>query len=121
MNGPAPSAAAHDPDPSIGKIGTEGTREEEGGKENAGKPSGLDKGAREINGEAGGTHTSPGPTAAQVQNFQGTQERWDQHNAGENLSEGLQVPGMNGNGEARPGAQRHVSVSQSMSPHIQMM
>ena len=121
MNGPAPSAAAHDPDPKIGKVGTEGTREEEGGKENAGKPSGLDMGAREINGEAGGTHTSPGPTAQQVAEFQATQGRWDQHNAGENLDQGLQVPGTGGDGEARPGVQRHISVSQSMSPHIQMM
>lgn len=120
MNGPAPSAAAHDPDPKIGKIGTEGTREEEGGKENAGKPSGLDHGAREINGEAGGAHTSPGPTAAEVENFKATQGRWDEHNRGEDLG-GLQVPGTSGNGEVRPGMQRHYSVSQSMNPHLQLM
>lgn len=121
MNGPAPSAAARDPDPSIGKIGTEGTREEEGGKENAGKPSGLDQGAREANGEAGGTHTSPGPTAAEVEHFKATQGRWDEHNKGEKLDAGLQVPGAGGDGEGRPGIQRHFSVSQSMSPHLQMM
>ena len=120
MNGPAPSAAAHDPDQDIGKIGTKGTREEEGGKENAGKPSGLDLGAREANGEAGGTHTSPGPTAAQVEEFKATQARWDEHNKGEKLG-GLQVPGTSGDGEAKPGMTRHYSVSQSMTPHLQML
>lgn len=124
MNGPAaPSQMVPDVDSQIGKIGTEGTREEEGGKENAGKPSGLDKGAREINGEAGGTHTSPGPSAQDVERFKQTQSQWNDHSRrGQNgftdgaASEGLQVPG-----EGRPGMHRHYSVSQAMEPHLQMM
>jgi hypothetical protein len=45
------------------KVGTDGTVEEEGGKPTAGKPSGMDKGALEMNGEAG-------PTAQEVKAFQ---------------------------------------------------
>lgn len=130
MNGPAPSQAVHDPDQDVDHDGTKGTREEEGGKENAGKPSGLDKGAKEIDGEAGGTHTSPGPTAAEVERYKSTQNGWDDHARGGgvgaasqvngDLSGSLNVPGQ-ANGDARPGMVRHFSVSQSMEPHLQLM
>lgn len=126
----------HDPNQDKKHDGTEGTREEEGGKKNAGKPSGLDQGAMEINGEAGGTHTSPGPSAADVQKFRETQNGWNDHVQGAggvgggygaglgqgngDASGGLQVPGQ-AEGDGRPGVQRHYSVSQSMSPHLQLM
>ena len=115
--------------------GTQGTREEEGGKENAGQPSGNDLGALEANGEAGGTHTSPGPSAQDVERFKQTQAGWEGHAAKNDIGgmtngttdpakvieEGLKVP----NGEAaaggRPGMPRHWSVAQSMTPHLQLM
>jgi hypothetical protein len=82
----------------------------------------------ERNGEAGGTHTSPGPSAAEVERFRATQNGWDEHAKGANgvngangdLSGTLRVPGQK-EGDARPGVQRHYSVSQSMSPHLQLM
>jgi hypothetical protein len=116
----------YDPDQDIGKIGTEGTREEEGGKENAGKPSGMDKGALQVNGEAGGTHTSPGPSVQEVERYQQTHAQWDEHarNGTEptqpSNGSGLAVPGQH-NGDGRPDVERQYSVSQAMSPHLQLM
>lgn len=81
---------------------TEGTQEEEGGKARAGLPSGLDNGALEMGGEAGGTHTSPGPTAQQV----------EEHRAPQN---GHAIP------EQRPGVERFWSVEERMNPHLQLM
>ena len=145
MNDPAPSAAVPDPDDKIGKVGTEGTRGEEGGKENAGKPTGKDLVALEPNGEAGGTYTSPGPTAAEVERFEQTQQDWFTHTQGvdgaqgaqgagatnveagpgvgvqhdgQHPNGGLQVPGVDG---GRPGMQRFWSVRQRMEPHLQIM
>jgi hypothetical protein len=72
MNGPnIPQAPSLAPQPGTDKqiSHTEGTVEEQGGKKDSGKPSGLDKGALEINGEAGGTNSSPGPTAEEVRRF----------------------------------------------------
>ncbi|OWT39249.1 plasma membrane protein [Cryptococcus neoformans Bt1] len=90
------------------KVGTEGTREEEGGKEDAGAPSGLDKGALEVGGEAGGTKTSPGPTAEEVARHT--------HIIGDKASvAALGVP------NGRPGMERHWSVSGKMQPHLQLM
>jgi hypothetical protein len=115
------------------QVGTDGTVEEEGGKTTAGKPSGMDKGALEMNGEAGGTITSPGPTVQEVKAFQ----------------ERLVMNGVGGVG-AQPGAQPKVqdgqpetlavpraqqvgrpvpegrgaefwSVSERMDPHLQLM
>ncbi|ORX38016.1 putative plasma membrane protein [Kockovaella imperatae] len=109
MNGPAPSAINGDPDDKVPEgEGTKGTREEEGGKENAGKPSGMDQGALEHNGEAGGTHTSPGPTAQEVQRFKETQSSWTNH-----VEAGV--------GSTRPGLTRHWSAVQGMEPHLQLM
>lgn len=90
------------------KVGTEGTKEEEGGKEDAGAPSGLDKGALEVGGEAGGTKTSPGPTAEEVASHA--------HMIGDKANmAALGVP------NGRPGMERHWSVSGKMQPHLQLM
>ncbi|ODN78326.1 hypothetical protein L202_03970 [Cryptococcus amylolentus CBS 6039] len=90
------------------KTGIEGTKEEEGGKQDAGAPSGVDKGALEIGGEAGGTKTSPGPTAEQVQQHRAQEEQQQNGNR-------LDVP------NGRPGLERHWSVQGRMNPHLQMM
>jgi hypothetical protein len=84
--------------------GTEGTREEEGGKKDAGLPSGLDKGALEKGGEAGGTLSSPGPTAQEVAEYHS------------------QVNGNAPSAEAeRPGIEKFWKVSARMEPHLQLM
>lgn len=88
---------------------TEGTKEELGGKEDAGAPSGLDKGALEKGGEAGGTRTSPGPTAEEV-------EQWKSEN------------GINGNGmqeatalvAGKQASETELEVKR-MEPHLQLM
>lgn len=86
-----------------------GTVEEEGGKMNAGKPSGLDKGALEMGGEAGGTHTSPGPPVGVVEDYRQTQEKWGFH--------GRNQPA----GEERDKEEKYWSVKDRMEPHLQMM
>lgn len=85
--------------------GTEATKEELGGKENAGAPSGLDKGALEENGEAGGTHTSPGPALEVVQ-------KWNKENEG-NGSTKVNI------GD-RPEMNRGMTVKR-MKRHLQLM
>ncbi|KIR39592.1 plasma membrane protein [Cryptococcus deuterogattii 99/473] len=90
------------------KVGIEGTKEEEGGKEDAGVPSGMDKGALEIGGEAGGTKTSPGPTAEEVAKY--TPMISDRTNGAL-----LGLP------NGRPDMERHLSVSGGMQPHLQLM
>ncbi|WWD20042.1 hypothetical protein CI109_104515 [Kwoniella shandongensis] len=124
------------------KTGREGTIEEEGGKKDAGAPSGLDKGALEINGEAGGTRSSPGPTAEEVLEYkrrlQAEGRTATTHGAagGENgfvvndalappSTENGQLAGQTqtqGQGEdGRPGLERHWSVAATMEPHLQLM
>jgi len=98
---PAAPSLAPQPGTNEKKSGTEGTREEQGGKEDSGKPSGLDKGAREINGEAGGTNTSPGPAAEEVRKFE-------------------EMIGSQGNGQRAEGAVNW-SVEEKMNPHLQLM
>jgi hypothetical protein len=84
--------------------GTEGTREELGGKKDAGPPSGLDRGALEKGGEAQGTISSPGPTAQEVAEYHSQ---------------------MNGSapvgGVERPGIEKFWKVSARMEPHLQLM
>nr|ODN95442.1 plasma membrane protein [Cryptococcus depauperatus CBS 7855] len=91
------------------KAGAEGTKDEEGGKKDAGVPSGFDKGALEIGGEAGGTKTSPGPSADEVMNYR-------QMNTGVDPVTRPRVS----NGDA-PGMERHQSVQGGMNPHLQLM
>ncbi|ORY35022.1 putative plasma membrane protein [Naematelia encephala] len=95
--------------------GTSGTREEEGGKNTAGKPSGLDKGALEQNGEAGGTHTSPGVTVDEVQRYKQTLTHSDEHGNGH--ANGQAIPGES-NGMDMDG---ELDVTNRMEPHLQMM
>lgn len=103
--------------------GADGTREEEGGKENAGLPSGKDKGALEKGGEAGGTRTSPGPTKEEVMAYEQRRVQLNGHSngpvgqvgqIGQNGRNGLQVP-------QRPGIERFWSVKERMQPHLQLM
>jgi hypothetical protein len=82
--------------------GTEGTVEEQGGKKDSGKPSGLDKGALERNGEAGGTNTSPGPTVDEVRRFHKVQGEWKGH-----MNDGPQLDA--------------AAVKERMEPHLQLM
>lgn len=93
-----------------------GVKEEEGGKDDAGQPSGKDKGALEINGEAGGTLTSPGPSKQDIENYH----------------PGARANGIHANGVAvdpsklsaeqqRPNMERFWSVRQKMEPHLQLM
>lgn len=92
--------------------GTDGTKEELGGKEDAGKPSGLDRGALEHGGEAGGTRTSPGPTAEEVERWRAEHGR-DTHTASVQQGTAL-IPGQGGIGE------EHLAI-QRMEPHLQLM
>lgn len=84
--------------------GTEGTREELGGKKDAGLPSGLDRGALEEGGKAQGTISSPGPTAQEVAEYHSQ---------------------ANGNAPAaeaeRPGIEKFWKTSARMEPHLQLM
>lgn len=103
----APSTAPRGIPIPTGQTGTEGTREELGGKENAGLPSGLDKGALEMDGEAGGTRSHPGPTAEAVAKYR-------RENGG--------MSGL-GNGDVKnlEGIERFWSVEERMEPHLQLM
>lgn len=84
--------------------GTEGTREELGGKKDAGLPSGLDRGALEEGGKAQGTISSPGPTAQEVAEYHS------------------QVNGNAPVAEAeRPGIEKFWKTSARMEPHLQLM
>ncbi|WWC93106.1 uncharacterized protein L201_008072 [Kwoniella dendrophila CBS 6074] len=108
------------------EVGPEGTKKEEGGKKDAGLPSGLDKGALELNGEAGGTKSSPGPSLQDVLKFKKVQGDWNKHSnlPIEQQNGHLTVPGQlaNGNGQPeRPDIQRHWSVRDRMEPHLQLM
>ncbi|WVR08312.1 hypothetical protein IAU60_005365 [Kwoniella sp. DSM 27419] len=115
------------------EVGPEGTKKEEGGKEDAGLPSGMDKGALEIGGEAGGTRTSPGPTAEEVARYAGASienglnghagGQYRQQDGQMNGSQGgLTVPGQQlpSNGD-KPGLERHWSTRDRMEPHLQLM
>ena len=91
------------------ETGTDGTKEELGGKEDAGAPSGLDKGALEKGGEAGGTRTSPGPTAEEV-------EKWRAQNG----VEGASQQGATALVAGQQKEQTELKVSR-MEPHLQLM
>ncbi|WWC95300.1 hypothetical protein V866_002161 [Kwoniella sp. B9012] len=105
------------------EVGPEGTKKEEGGKEDAGAPSGMDKGALEVNGEAGGTITSPGPALEDVLKFKEVQNGWSRHQHGQGANGNLAVPAQpQGDGHVeRPELGRHWSVSDRMNPHLQLM
>lgn len=87
-----------------------GTIEEEGGKLTAGEPSKFDKGALEMGGEAGGTHTSPGPSAGMVKEYLQRQQG------------GLGgVTGEEGDGQVVGEGSDGWRVEGRMEPHLQMM
>lgn len=84
--------------------GTEGTREEMGGKKDTGLPSGMDGGALQKGGKASGTVSSPGPTAQEVADYQS------------------KVNGNAGQAEVeRPGIEKFWNLSARMEPHLQLM
>lgn len=91
----------------------EGKKDEQGGMKYAAPPTAYDHGAREIGGEAGGTHSSPGPKAQVVQTAI--------------LAEMGKVPGVQVAGAVQlpddrlKGQQQHWSVEQAMEPHLQLM
>jgi hypothetical protein len=87
---------------------TEGTKEELGGKEDAGAPSALDKGALEKGGEAGGTRTSPGPTAEEV-------EKWKAENGGNGTQTATALVA------GKPAGQEKELEVKRMDPHLQLM
>jgi hypothetical protein len=89
---------------------TEGTKEELGGKEDAGAPSALDKGALEKGGEAGGTRTSPGPTAQEV-------ESWRREHGVQGASTQGATALVAG---AQQGSETELEVRR-MQPHLQLM
>lgn len=88
-------------------------KQEAGGMKNTAPPTALDKGARELGGEAGGTHSSPGPKAEVVM-------------AAKLAAQG-QLPGARVDGAVQlpndqlKGTQAHWSVEQAMEPHLQLM
>ena len=87
----------------------EGMKEEEGGKEDAGKPSGLDAGALEIGGEAHGTHTQPGPSVDLVEKYMAQEKSGDTSPS---------APEAKGDMER---VNRHWSSVHRMKPHLQLM
>lgn len=108
LNHDATAPSAVKPSEQIGEEdkvekGTDGTREELGGKKDAGPPSGLDKGALEKGGEAQGTISSPGPTAQEVAEFHS------------------QANGNAVDEAERPGIEKFWKVSARMEPHLQLM
>ncbi|WWC65575.1 uncharacterized protein I303_108193 [Kwoniella dejecticola CBS 10117] len=118
----------HVNDEKSNEVGPEGTKKEEGGKDDAGAPSGMDKGAMELNGEAGGTRSSPGPSLQDVLKFKEVQNGWSSHaqagQAGQNGHLGVpgQITQTGGQGQAeRPELGRHWSVRDRMEPHLQLM
>ncbi|WWC73414.1 uncharacterized protein I206_107381 [Kwoniella pini CBS 10737] len=128
----------HVNDEKSNEVGIEGTKKEEGGKKDAGYPSGLDKGALELNGEAGGTKSSPGPSLQDVLKFNQIQNGWqsnshfEKQNGNENTNintngnEQISVPGqvdqIDLKGQAgRPELGRHWSIKDRMNPHLQLM
>lgn len=91
----------------------EAKKEEAGGMEYTAPPTGLDKGARELGGEAGGTHTSPGPNAEVVMAAKMAAQG---QLSGVKVDGAVQLP----NDKAK-GTQAHWSVEQAMEPHLQLM
>lgn len=88
-------------------------KEEAGGKKETAPPTALDKGAREYGGEAGGTHTSPGPSAALVQAaVQAEQGKMN----GARVDGAVDLPN-----DMMPGQKAHWSVAEVMNPHLQLM
>lgn len=96
------------------RMGTnEGKAEEEGGKKDAAPATGVDKGAFELGGEAHGTITSPGPSAALATVAK--------------QAEMGRIPGATVDGAVNvprdrlPGTGQHWSASVAMEPHLQLM
>lgn len=91
----------------------DGKKDEEGGKDYAAPPTGHDRGARELGGEAGGTHTSPGPRADLVQTA---------IMAKMGKAQGVQVDGaVQLPDDHLKGQKPHWSVEEAMEPHLQLM
>jgi hypothetical protein len=88
-------------------------KDEEGGKKYAAPATAHDRGARELGGEAGGTHTSPGPRADVVQTAIMAQMGKAQ---GVQVDGAVQLPD-----DHLKGQQQHWSVEQAMEPHLQLM
>lgn len=113
MNGPhdptAPSAV--DPSKQVDEKnkqedGTEGTREEMGGKKDAGGPSGHGNDALTQGGKASGTVSSPGPTAQEVAEY------YSKSNGAVDSTE-LE--------RERPGIEKFWKASARMEPHLQLL
>ena len=112
MNGPydptAPSAV--DPSQQVSEkdkqqTGTEGTREEMGGKKDAGAPSGNGNDALAQSGKAQGTVSSPGPTAQEVAEYYSKSNGAASHDQE----------------QERPGIEKFWKASARMEPHLQLL
>lgn len=91
----------------------EGKKDEQGGKDYSAPPTGVDKGALEYGGEAGGTHSSPGPSAALVQAaVQAEQGKLN----GARVDGAVNLPD-----DRLDGTKAHWSVAEAMNPHLQLM
>lgn len=88
-------------------------KDEQGGMEYSSPATGLDMGAREYGGEAGGTHTSPGPSAALV----GAAVQ-AVHTNGAN---GVTVDGALPLPDDRRPIGNNWAPAQAMDPHLQLM
>lgn len=88
------------------QTGTEGTREEMGGKKDAGGPSGEGNDALASQGKAQGTVSSPGPSAQEVAEY------YTKTNG--------QVNGV-GEEQERPGIEKFWKASARMEPHLQLL
>lgn len=113
MNGPADPTAPSAVDPSTQvnekdkqQTGTEGTREEMGGKKDAGAPSGHGNDALAVGGKAQGTVSNPGPSAQEVAEYYSKTNG----SAGHEQQE-----------QDRPGIEKFWKASARMEPHLQLL
>lgn len=88
-------------------------KEEAGGMLETAPPTALDKGARELGGEAGGTHSSPGPNAQVVA---AARQAAAGQSDGVRVDGALQLPN-----DKLKGTETHWSVARAMDPHLQLM
>lgn len=88
------------------QTGTEGTREELGGKQDAGDPSGEGNDALAKQGKAQGTVSSPGPSAQEVAEYY-SKSNGQMNGAAEEVE--------------RPGIEKFWKASARMEPHLQLL
>jgi hypothetical protein len=112
MNGPYDPTAPSAVDPSTQlsekekpQTGTEGTREEMGGKKDAGGPSGHGNDALTQGGKAQGTVSNPGPSAQEVSEYYSKSNGVVDHDQE----------------KERPGIERFWKASARMEPHLQLL